>query len=215
MHTTQHSDAQARQVPVWDPLVRIFHWSLVALFLLTYVTGEEESGLHVWAGYAVLTLVALRTLWGFVGTRHARFRDFARGPAGVIAYAKDLLLLRPKRYLGHNPLGGAMIMVMLATLIATGASGLALQQTREGGGAIASAAAAAYAAAPAPISWARADDDDRHEKERGEEWLKELHEFLAHFMILLVLAHIAGVALGSAMHRENLVRAMFTGRKHA
>jgi cytochrome b len=213
MYTTEHSDAQARQVRVWDPLVRILHWSLVALFLITYVTGEEESALHVWAGYAVLTLVALRTLWGFVGTRHARFRDFARGPAGVIAYAKDMLLLRSKRYLGHNPLGGAMIMAMLVTLLATGASGLALQQTREGGGVFASAAAAVHAAAPAPIAPARADDEE-HENERGEEWLDELHEFLAHFMVLLVLVHIAGVALGSAMHRENLVRAMFTGRKH-
>lgn len=214
MHTTEHNDSQDQQVKVWDPLVRIFHWSLVALFLFTYVSGEEESALHVWAGYAVLALVVLRTLWGFVGTRHARFRDFVRRPAGVIAYAKDLLLLRPKRYLGHNPLGGAMIMAMLVTLLATGASGLALQQTREGGGAIASAAAAAFAAAPAPISSARADDH-KHGKEGGEEWLEELHEFLAHFMLLLVLAHLAGVALSSAMHRENLVRAMFTGRKHA
>jgi cytochrome b len=199
-------------VKVWDPLVRIFHWSLVALFLFTYVSGEEESALHVWAGYAVLALVVLRTLWGFVGTRHARFRDFVRRPAGVIAYAKDLLLLRPRRYLGHNPLGGAMIMAMLVTLLATGASGLALQQTREGGGAIASAAAAAFAAAPAPISSARADNHE-HGKEGGEEWLEELHELLAHFMILLVLGHLAGVVLSSAMHRENLVRAMFTGRK--
>ena len=212
MHTTENSHSLDRQVRVWDPLVRIFHWSLVALFLLSFVSGEEESALHTWAGYAVLALVVLRTLWGFVGPRHARFGDFVRGPAGIIAYAKDLLLLRSRRYLGHNPLGGAMIMAMLVTLLATGASGLALQQARQGGGAIASAAAAAYAAPAALISSARADDHE-HGKEGGEEWLEELHEFLAHFMLLLVAGHLAGVVLNSAMHRENLVRAMFTGRK--
>ncbi len=213
MHTTEHSDAQPGQVKVWDPLVRIFHWSLASVFLITYASGEQGFALHEWSGYAVLALVVLRTVWGVVGTRHARFSDFVRGPAAVIGYAKDLLRFRPRRYLGHNPLGGAMIIIMLATLIATGASGLALQQTRDGGGAFASAAAAAYVAAPAPISEARADDDE-HENGENEEWLEELHEILAHFMVLLVLAHIAGVALGSALHRENLVRAMFTGRKH-
>lgn len=213
MHTTAHRDGKAGQMRVWDPLVRIFHWLLAALFLVTHVTGEQASGLHVWAGYAVLALVALRTLWGFVGTRHARFRDFVRGPAATVAYAKDLLLLRARRYLGHNPLGAAMVVLMLVTLITTGASGLALEQAREGGGWLASAASAARAATPGPIAVARADNDGR-ENEEGEEWLKELHELLAHFMVLLVLAHIAGVAMGSAMHRENLVRAMFTGRKH-
>lgn len=214
MDTTRHGNPRVRQVAVWDPLIRVFHWTLAAAFLLTYVSGEQGYALHEWAGYAVLALVLLRTLWGFVGTRHARFRDFVRGPAGIVGYARDLLRHRARRYLGHNPLGGAMIVAMLATLIATGTVGLTLQQTREGGGALASAAAAVYAATTMPISSARADDDN-HGNDEVDEWLEALHESLAHFMLVLVLAHLAGVALSSLLHRENLVRAMFTGRKHA
>lgn len=214
MDTTRHGNTRARQVAVWDPLVRVFHWTLAALFLFTYVSGEQGYAQHEWAGYAVLALVLLRTLWGFVGTRHARFRDFVRGPADIVAYARALLRHRARRYLGHNPLGGAMIVAMLATLVATGTVGLTLQQTREGGGPLASAAAAIHAATTMPIASARADDDSRGNDE-VDEWLEELHESLAHFMLFLVLAHLAGVALSSLLHRENLVRAMFTGRKHA
>lgn len=140
MDTTQHGHTHTRQVAVWDPVIRVFHWTLVALFLFTYVSGEQGYARHEWGGYTVLALVALRILWGFIGTRHARFRDFVHRPAAIIGYARDLLRHRARRYLGHNPLGGAMIVAMLATLIATGTVGLTLQQTREGGGALASAA---------------------------------------------------------------------------
>lgn len=205
------TESAIREVRVWDPLVRIFHWSLVALFLIAYLSGDEASQLHLWSGYGVLALVGVRVLWGLVGTRHARFGNFVRGPATIARYLKELLLARPRRYLGHNPLGGAMIVLMLATLGATAASGVALQQMHNGGGAVASAALALRALAPAPLAAAHADDDDDDDDEA--EWLEELHEFLAQLMVVLVLLHVAGVAVGSAMHRENLIRAMFTGRK--
>lgn len=207
-------NARAVELKVWDPLVRIFHWSLAMLFLVAYVTGDEESRLHEWAGYGVLALVAVRVIWGFIGTRHARFGDFVYGPRAILAYVKELLLFRPKRYLGHNPLGGAMVVLMLVTLLATGLTGLALQQAGQGGGLLASTASATGTLLPVPIAPAHADGDEQHENDDGEEWLEEIHEFLANFMVLLVLVHVAGVALGSLMHRENLVRAMFTGRKH-
>src|SRR6185369_18051145 len=68
------------QIRVWDLLVRVFHWSLAALFLLAYGTGDEVERLHIAAGYAIAGLIALRVVWGFVGPRHARFRDFVRSP---------------------------------------------------------------------------------------------------------------------------------------
>ena len=91
---------------VWDPVVRIFHWSLAAAFTVDWLTGEEESRLHELAGYAVIGLVLIRIVWGFVGTKYARFRDFVHRPSTVLAYARDILTGKSKRYLGHNPLGG-------------------------------------------------------------------------------------------------------------
>jgi len=73
-------------IKVWDPLVRIFHWSLVACFATAYLTGEEDGSLHVYAGYAVIGLVLFRILWGFVGSSHARFKDFVFSPGKVIQY---------------------------------------------------------------------------------------------------------------------------------
>jgi cytochrome b len=109
-------------VRVWDPLVRLFHWSLVISFTIAWLS-EDAKSLHQGAGYVVLALVAVRLIWGFVGSRHACFRDFVPRPQGLLAYLKSLRSGQPRRYLGHNPAGGAMIVLLLAMLILTGGSG--------------------------------------------------------------------------------------------
>jgi cytochrome b len=111
------------EVKVWDPLVRIFHWGLVATFLVAWATGDEMECAHVMAGYAVIGLVVFRILWGFIGTRRARFVDFVRGPRAVTNYLRDTARLRAKRYLGHNPAGGAMTIALLVMLSIIGATG--------------------------------------------------------------------------------------------
>ncbi len=103
-------------VKVWDLFVRFFHWSLVTLFVTAYLTGDEIEQVHIAAGYAIAALLALRTIWGFVGPRHARFRAFVRPPREVLAYLRDAAHLKAPRHLGHNPAGGAMIIALLATL---------------------------------------------------------------------------------------------------
>ena len=112
-----------RQVPVWDPFVRVFHWSLVGLFVLAFATGDEIEWLHLAAGYAIAGLVALRLVWGFAGPEHARFGSFVRSPREVWQYLRDAARLRALRHLGHNPAGGAMIVALLATLAGTAITG--------------------------------------------------------------------------------------------
>jgi len=109
-------------VRVWDPFVRAFHWSLVALFGLVWAS-EDLQALHQPVGYAILTLVALRIGWGFFGSTHARFGDFVRSPRTTLAYALELVKGRAPRLLGHTPLGAMMVLALLVSLIATGASG--------------------------------------------------------------------------------------------
>lgn len=114
--------ATVPSVRVWDRFVRVFHWSLVALIAAAWLTPEAKL-IHHWIGYAVLGLVAARLIWGVIGSRHARFSDFVRGPVGVLAYLRDLLRGQERRYLGHNPAGGAMIVALLAVIAVTGVSG--------------------------------------------------------------------------------------------
>jgi cytochrome b len=110
-------------VRVWDPFVRLFHWALVGLFAAAYLTGDELELVHEVLGYAIVGLLALRIVWGFVGSPHARFSDFVYSPRAVLAYARDAITFRAKRYLGHNPLGGVMVLLMIAGLIVTAGSG--------------------------------------------------------------------------------------------
>ena len=116
--------AEKSMVKVWDIAVRVFHWSLVVLFFVAYFTGDDEDVLHVYAGYGVLALVVFRIVWGFVGTQHARFSDFIYGPAATLRYVKSLFSPKPLHYLGHNPLGGWMVVALLLSLIGTCWSGL-------------------------------------------------------------------------------------------
>ena len=110
-------------VRVWDPFVMIFHWSLVVLFAVAFLTGDEIEWLHLWAGYAIAALVAMRIVWGFMGPRHARFSDFVKGPRAVLTFLKQSMRLEAPRHLGHNPAGGAMVLLLLAMLIGLSITG--------------------------------------------------------------------------------------------
>ena len=202
-----------QEIRVWDPLVRIFHWSLVIAFAVAYLSGEEEGDIHVYSGYIILGLLVFRLIWGFVGTRFSRFSDFLYSPQTIIKYTRDLLSGRPKHYLGHNPAGGAMIFSLLLGLIVVTYSGLKVYAIEEGAGPLAQTTLITF------IKSAYADDDDEHEygehegDEEGEEFWEEIHEASANFVLFLVFLHVAGVFVAGKLHDENLVKAMITGKK--
>jgi cytochrome b len=164
---------------VWDLPTRIFHWLLALSFAGAYLTAESEHyrDLHVIFGYTLAGLILFRLLWGLVGTRYARFRSFAFGPARVVAYLKSLLRARPAHFVGHNPVGSWAIYALLALGLLAGFTGYAVYNDLGGDG------------------------------------LEELHEGVSNLMLALVAVHVAGVMLSSVLHRENLIRAMFTGYK--
>lgn len=211
-----------RVVEVWDPFVRIFHWSLVIAFCVAYFTEPEDAGLalHVWAGYFVGGLIVLRFIWGFVGTRHARFSDFAFGPFRSIAYLGDLVRGRSDRHLGHSPAGAWMVYLLLFTLAATVLTGMTTLATERHQGPFAFFVAASPTAATTATERG-GEKDSVHaaaangDREPGEDAVEEMHEILANIVLGLALLHIVGVVLASVSHRENLVRAMVTGKKRA
>lgn len=196
------------KVRVWDPLVRVFHWGLVAAFATAWLTADELQPVHEFAGYTVAGLVAFRLVWGIVGSRHARFAQFLKGPGETLAYLGDMTRGRERRYLGHNPAGAAMIVALLVTLSGTAFTGWLMEDE---------ARLAMLPSMPAIVAPAWADDDG-DENEYGEEGeiegpLKEVHETLANLMLLLAALHVGGVVLASFRHHENLARAMVTGDK--
>jgi cytochrome b len=128
MKTVSASPAESRaRTLVWDAPVRVFHWLLVLSFGAAYLTAESERWrlVHVTAGYTMAGLVAFRIVWGLVGTRHARFTDFVRGPRAVLAYLKSLAGPHPEHHAGHNPAGALAIVGLLLLAAVTTASGWA------------------------------------------------------------------------------------------
>lgn len=172
---------QGALIRVWDPFVRVFHWGLAASFLVAFLTRHGGGALHYWAGGAAAALVLLRLLWGVLGTRYARFTQFVRGPRAVLAYLRAVLTGSEARYIGHNPAGGAMIVVLMLAMLATSLTGY-LQTT---------------------------------DQFFGDEGMQKLHDLLGNGLLLLVLGHLAGVAVASMRHHENLVGAMISGRKRS
>ncbi|QRM56551.1 cytochrome b/b6 domain-containing protein [Sinorhizobium sp. BG8] len=110
-------------VKVWDPYVRMFHWGLAGTFVVAWLTADELRDMHEFAGYAAGALVASRLLMGLVGSRYARFRQFVRSPGMVVAYAAAMVRKREPRYIGHNPLGGIMVIVLIAMMAALSLTG--------------------------------------------------------------------------------------------
>jgi cytochrome b len=214
------SQARAELVRVWDPLVRAMHWTVVVAFFVAYFTEDDLLTVHTWAGYVTGAVVVLRVLWGFVGPRRARFLDFLYAPATVLRYSVDLLTLRRgKRYLGHSPGGGLMVVVLLIALAATVCSGMVVLALEEGAGPlgayVGTDAARAAAAAAEP---GESRKERRHRRRaldpRSRSW-REVHEFIANLTFVLVIVHIGGVLLAGYVHRENLIVSMFTGSKRS
>ncbi len=177
-------------------------------FVVAYLT-EDELSVHVWAGYAVGTIVLARIVWGFVGTPHARFADFLFDPATVLRYFGNLLRGKGPRHLGHSPAGGAMVILLLLFLAATTASGLIIYAYDQHAGPLASLAAPP----PAPSAGNQATSVTSAAFEAREDFWEETHELFVNLTLLLVILHIGGVALASFVHKENLVAAMMTGKK--
>jgi cytochrome b len=121
---------EARGVRVWDPLVRVVHWSLVAAFIAAWFSHGGYLRVHRAAGYGLLALVVLRVAWGFVGTKHARFSDFVAGPRKLRAYLGLVARGREPRYVGHNPAGAVMIVLLLFAMAAVCATGIVLDTPR-------------------------------------------------------------------------------------
>jgi len=122
--TTGAPDRDAKAlIAVWDPLVRIVHWGLVTGVAVTWLTTKGPSVVHDTVGYGVLGLVALRGVWGLFGSAKARFAGFVRAPRATLDYARALAHGRERRYVGHNPLGGWMIVALLVTAFGAAASG--------------------------------------------------------------------------------------------
>jgi len=169
------------QLRVWDPVVRISHWLLVLTVVTSWLTRHRPGPWHEWLGYASLAVVAVRVGWGFVGSPRARFRDFLRAPGDTARYARDVLNRQEPRHVGHNPLGGWMIVALLVTVLLVAITGWMYTTDR---------------------FW-------------GLEWVEDLHGTLTDILIALVALHIGGVVYSSVRHRENLVAAMFHGRKRA
>lgn len=168
-------------VKVWDPLVRLFHWALVGFFAFSFVTGDEWKDAHIASGYIIAALIAFRVVWGLVGTEHARFASFIYSPVTVLRFIAESAAMKAKRYIGHNPAGGAMVIALL--LMISGIVTTGYMMTTD-----------AY--------W-------------GTEWVEDTHKVLVYSTLGLIGLHIGGVVLASVEHKENLVRAMITGRKRA
>ena len=167
--------------------------TLVIAFSIAFISEDDYLTIHSWAGYTILSLLMVRIIWGFVGTKHAKFSDFVFSKADIKQFIKDTFSLKAKRYVGHNPAGGAMVIILIVSLLLTGCSGLIIFAIEEGQGPL------AFLLSDVSPFWG--------------DIVEEVHEFLANFILFLIAVHVAGVIVEGLIHHENLIKSMFTGLK--
>jgi len=185
--------ARPSRILVWDLPTRVFHWLLVVLVVLAFVTAEiggTAMPYHMWNGGAILVLVLFRVLWGFGGGTQSRFATFVRGPRKVVAYARSLFGKEHAPYLGHNPLGAWSIVAILTALAIQVGTGLFANDDILTEGPL--------------FQWVSKGTSD---------WLTRIHLINQGILIGLVALHIGAIAFYLVVKRENLILPMITGRK--
>ena len=178
---------------VWDLPTRLFHWALVILIVLQYLSGEFEllpMEWHYRFGYATLALILFRVLWGFLGSRTSRFTDFVRGPVTVVRYAIDSFRARVRPIAGHNPLGGWSVLLMLLSVAVQSVSGLFASDDLTESGLLASRVSDATV-----------------------KWMTRIHSVNRWVLLLLIAAHVTAVAMHWLIRHDNLVAGMWHGRR--
>lgn len=179
---------------VWDLPTRLFHWILVVLIVLQYASGEfgiVPMEWHYWMGYATLALILFRVLWGFVGSRTSRFADFVRGPRTLVRYASDVLHGRSDvQPIGHNPLGGWSVVLMLACIAVQTVSGLFSSDDLTETGPLAGRVSDATV-----------------------ELMTRIHHFNRYVLVVLIVLHVGAVVLHWAIRKDNLIGSMLHGRR--
>jgi len=183
-----------QRILIWDVPTRLFHWTLALSFAGAWLTSESDPwlGVHVFLGYLMLGLVVFRVVWGLVGSHYARFNSFWFSPRAALTYLREMLSRKAARHVGHNPAGSLAIYLLLLLTLVIGVTGILTLGGEEQHGMAAGLLSIAQGVA-----------------------IKQLHELTANVMLLLVLGHLAGVAVESFLHQENLARSMVTGIKLA
>jgi cytochrome b len=190
MNTDHETGAKTR---VWDLPTRLFHWALVVLVVLQYLTGEFDLldlDWHFRFGYATLALVAFRVLWGFVGSQSARISDFVRGPRAVMLHLRALVSGPGPGRAGHNPLGGWSVLVLLGSVLVQAVSGLFSADDLANEGPLAA-----------------------HVSERTVDFMTHVHHQNQTILLVLVCLHVVAVLLYLLLRRENLILPMLSGRR--
>lgn len=183
-----------QRVKVWDLAVRLSHALMGMLVLGAFLTSEDDEAvpLHTRLGLVLLGVVVFRVVWGFVGPRHARFADFVKPPRDVLRAARDMTRGKPGVHTGHNPVGGVMVVTLLATMATLGVTGMLMALGPEWSGPLAGTLS-----------------------KSAVNGLHEVHEGAAGLLPVLIGLHVAGVLLSSYLERQNLPLAMVTGFKRA
>jgi len=188
-------NAQPKTLKIWDLPVRLFHWSLVSLFIAAYITnalGTSYFKYHLWCGYAIIVLVSFRIIWGLVGTYHARFSNFVRNPITTLKYAISVVKKNEKHYVGHNPLGAVMVIVLLIAILVQAVTGLFTNDEIFNTG---------------PLYGYISDSLSLQ--------LTSLHRQLFYWILGAVVLHILAVLIHVFFKHDNIIKAMFTGKKSA
>lgn len=183
------------KILVWDAPVRLFHWVLVALMATSYFSGRAGGDwmqLHFWSGYAILTLLLFRLVWGFVGSTTARFSSFLKGPRAAFTHVAHFFRQEGPRDIGHNPLGGAMVLVLIFAVLAQVVTGLFTADTDTG-------------MVNGPLALKVAD--------KWVERATDFHAWWINILLILAAVHVAAVVLYLVWKRHNLIGPMITGRK--
>lgn len=178
---------------VWDLPLRLFHWMLVLLIIVSVVSvniGGNAMEVHEWSGISLLALVLFRILWGFAGGHHARFTRFVRGPAAIAAYIRAMRSGRFVHSLGHNPLGALSVLALLTCLLVQAVTGLFSNDDIMMEGPL--------------VKWISKDLSDT---------LTGIHHFNSKVLLALVALHLTALVYHAAVLKDRLVGAMFSGRK--